>query len=47
MDIKTRLSLFDAMFVPILKCGAFISLQTTDVDKIIHIRYCKNISGVK
>ena len=48
MDIKTKLSLFDAMVVPILLyCSEVWGIYNfTDVDKI-HIRFCKNILGVK
>ena len=48
MDIKTKLSLIDAMVVPILLyCSEVWGIYNfTDVDKI-HIRICKNIFGVK
>ena len=48
MDIKTKLSLFDAMVFPILLyCSEVWGIYNfTDVDTI-HIRFCKNILGVK
>ena len=48
MDIKTKLSLFDAMVVPIvLYCSeVWGNYNFTDGDKI-HICFCKNILGVE
>lgn len=48
LDIKTKLSLFDALVVPILLYGAEVwGIYTfTDLDKL-HIKFCKHVLGVK
>jgi len=48
LDIKTKLSLFDAMVVPILLYGSEIwgVYNIKDVDKL-HVRFLKNLLGVK
>ena len=48
LDIKTKLSLFDSMVVPIILYGSEIwgVYNCKDVDKL-HIRFCKSILGVK
>ena len=48
LDIKTKLSLFDAMVVPILTYGSEVwgIYDFKEVDKL-HIKLCKHILGVK
>ena len=48
LDIKTKLSLFDTMIVPILLYGSEIwgVYDYKEVDKL-HIKFCKNILGVR
>ena len=48
LDIKTKLSLFDSMVVPILLYGSAVRgvYNYKDVDKL-HFRFLKSLLGVK
>lgn len=48
LDIKTKLSLFDALIVPIILYGSEIwgAYDHSELDKL-HLKFCKHILGVK
>jgi hypothetical protein len=48
LDVKTKLTLFDSLVVPILLYGSEVwgVSATSEVDKL-HIKFCKRILGVK
>ena len=48
LDIKTKLSLFDSMVVPILLYGSEVwgIYENKEIDKL-HIKFCKRILGVR
>ena len=48
MDVKTKLSLFDTLVVPIILYGSEVwgAYNIKEVDKL-HIKFCKLILGVR